>query len=129
MMAEDYVLHNGSLYDYTAGVYCGVLVKENVMRKLVALQHKHMEAVKQILTDEADKGNVFPSMWTLHYPEGEQTTVHYIDTSEDVYRLIDTAVYGHQPRHIPLVFVAGSMEEAKAMADAHYNQHRNSQDG
>jgi hypothetical protein len=47
-----YEIHPGSLYDYTAGCYCGVLVKEQVMRKLAVLQAQHMEAVKRLLTDE-----------------------------------------------------------------------------
>lgn len=119
-MESDYDLYPGSLYDYHAGAYCGVLITESVMRRLAKLQAKHLEDVKRVLADEADRGNVFPSMWTLHYPEGVQTTVRYIDKSADVRQRIGTAVHAHAPLHSPLVFIAGSMDEAKAMADAHH---------
>jgi len=117
-----YETYPGSLYDYTAGAYCGVLVKEHVMRKLAGLQAKHLEEVKRLLIDEADRGNVFPSMWTLHYPGGEQTTVNFIPKGDDVYQRIKNATTGAQPRHIPVVFIASSMEEAKAMADARHSE-------
>lgn len=117
-----YETYQGSLYDYTAGVYCGVLVKEPVMRKLAGLQAKHLEEVKRLLTDEADRGNVFPSMWTLHHPGGEQTTVNFISKDDDVYQRIKNATTGAQPRHIPVVFIASSMEEAKAMADERHSE-------
>lgn len=117
-----YETYPGSLYDYTAGVYCGVLVKEHVMRKLASLQTKHLEEVKRLLTNEADLGNVFPSMWTLHYPGGEQTTVIFISKDDDVYQRIKNATTAAQPRHIPVVFIASSMEEAKKMADERYSK-------
>lgn len=121
-MMVDYKIHNGTLYDYTAGSYCGVLVKENVMRKLVRLQQEHLEKVKRLLSDEADKGNVFPSMWTLHYPDEKQETVNFIDTKADVKLRIENATTSNQPRSHELVFIAGSMKEAKQMADARFSK-------
>lgn len=117
---ENYETYTGSLYDYTAGTSCGVLVTEKVMRRLVALQAAHLEAVKRILSDEADRGNVFPSMWTLHYPDGVQTTVNFIDTSADLKQRIKSAASAAAPRHVPLAFIAGGMQEAKEMADARH---------
>jgi hypothetical protein len=117
-MSDDYKIHAGTLYDYTASSYCGVLVKESVMKKLVKLQAQHLDDVKRILADGADKGDVYPSMWTLHYPQGDQETVHFIDTSIDVRDRIKNATYKNQPIVRPLVFIAGSMQEAKQMADA-----------
>lgn len=116
-----YEIYPGSLYDYTAGTNCGVLVKEDVMRKLAKLQAAHLETVKRLLTDEAARGNVFPSMWTLHYPEGKQTHVQFVDTSEDLARRIKSATASHPPRHHALVFVANSMDEARQMADEHHS--------
>lgn len=110
-------IHEGSLYEYSTGSFCGVLIKENVMRKLVRLQSDHLREVQRLLMNEADKDNVFPAMWTLHYPAGEQTIVNFIDISTDVYSSIKNAVHPHQPRHLPLVFIASSMEEAQLMAD------------
>lgn len=115
-----YEMHPGTLYDYTAGVACGVLVTEKVMRKLAALQAQHLEAVKRLLTDS--EGEVFPSMWTLHYPEGKQTTVHYIDTSRTVEERIRSAVVSRQPTAEYPVFIASSMDEARDMADARHEQ-------
>lgn len=117
-----YETYPGSLYDYTAGAYCGALVKEPVMRKLAALQAKHLEEVKRLLTDEADRGNVFPSMWTLHHPGGKQTTVNFIPKGDDVYQRIKNATTSNQPRRLPVVFIASSMDEAKAMADERYSE-------
>ncbi len=115
-----YEMHPGTLYDYTAGVQCGVLVTEKVMRKLAALQALHLEAVKRLLTDS--EGEVFPSMWTLHYPEGKQTTVRYIDTSSTVAERIRSAVVSRQPTAEYPVFIASSMDEARDMADARHEQ-------
>jgi len=115
-----YVLHPGTLYNYTAGVYCGVMTTEPVMRKLAALQAKHLEDVKRLLTDEAIRGNVFPSMWTLYYPDGEQTHVQYIATDADVHERIKSATTSNPPVVHRLVFIASSMDEAKAMAEARH---------
>ena len=117
---SEYKIHPGTLYDYTAGVYCGVLVTEKVMRKLAALQAKHLEDVKRLLADQADCGNVHPSMWTLHYPDGEQKDVKFIDTSADLRGRIKNATIANPPIAHQLVFVAGSMDEAKKMADARH---------
>lgn len=112
-----YKTYPGSLYDYTAGVRCGVLVTEPVMRKLAKLQARHLEEVKRMLIDECDRGNVFSSMWTLHYPQGQQTTVRFIDSDRDLKSSIKNACHTAAPKHEPLVFIASSMAEARAMAD------------
>ncbi|MCG2586545.1 hypothetical protein [Massilia sp. TS11] len=119
-MSKPYELHPSGLYDFTAGVHCGVLITENVMRKLAKLQAKHMEDVKRLLSEEASRGHVFPSMWTLYYPDGKQTTVRYIDTSETVDSRIKSALTTHQPNYCKVVFVAGTMKEAEEMALARF---------
>lgn len=113
--------YDGSLYSYTAGCLCGVLITEKVMRKLAKAQVKHLEEVKRILHDNKDT-DVFPSMWTLHYPEGKQTTVNFIDTSENVEQRIKNATMASTPRHLKLVFKANSMKEAEKMADTYYEK-------
>lgn len=120
-----YEIFNGSLYNYTAGALCGVLVKESVMKKLAKLQAKHLEDVKRVLRDGADNCEVFPSMWTLHYPGGKQTSVYYIDKSSNVNDRIKNAIVSNPPRHHPVVFVASEMDEAKSMADARYEEIEN----
>ena len=114
------VIYPGTLFDYTAGVYCGVLVTEPVMKRLAKLQAKHLEDVKRLLFDSAKRGDVFPKSWTLHYPKGDQTHVEFIDTSYTVEERLRYATIANPPRAHQLVFVAGSMQEAKEMADAHY---------
>jgi predicted nucleic acid-binding Zn-ribbon protein len=55
----EYKLHNGTLYTYSAGHYCGVLVTEKVMRKLVALQQKHLEDIfEEVRTTNSDMRDV-----------------------------------------------------------------------
>lgn len=114
----NYRTYPGTLYDYTAGVFCGVLVTEPVMRKLAALQAEHMEKVKRLLADNPD--GVFPSAWTLHHPDGKQTAVRYIDETRTLAKAIKSAVHGRQPEACFPVFIASSMAEAKAMADARH---------
>lgn len=111
----------GTLYDYTAGHYCGVLVTERVMRKLAASQARHTEEVKRILSDNKD--DVFPSSWTLHYPDGVQTAVYFIDTGKyarSVESSIEAALRCDQPRARFPVFYAPSMDAAKELADARH---------
>lgn len=118
----EYKMHEGSLYSYTAGIYAGVLVKENIMKRLVKLQTKHLEDVKRILLDGVDNDEVFPYGWTLHYPEGKQTQVTFIDKTRDVRRAIKSATTGHHPKYEPVVFIADSMEEAQSMAEARHEK-------
>lgn len=108
----------GTLYKYSAGAYCGVLVTERVMRKLAKLQAAHLESVKRLLADSVDE--VFPSMWTLHHPDGKQTHVEYIDLSRSAQRSIESAGVAHPPVACFPVFIAASMDEAKRMADARH---------
>jgi hypothetical protein len=105
----------GTLYDYSAGCYCGVLVTEPVMRKLAALQARHLDDVKRVLADNASE--CFPSAWTLHYPGGVQTQVHYIDSKGSVERSIKHALISHPPTARFPVFIADSQATAKQLAD------------
>lgn len=112
------IQYPGTLYDYTAGVLCGVLVTERVMKKLAALQANHLELVRRVLHDNMDE--VFPSSWTLHYPEGKQVAVHYIDRAPRtrVEDRIKSATHSSQPLARFPVFIAASQDEAKMLADA-----------
>jgi len=109
------------LFDFTAGVYCGVLMPEHVMKKLAKLQAAYLQDVKRLLTDHKDE--LYPSSWTLHYPEGKQTQVKFTSTEtecDSIESRINNATIASKPVHCPLVFNASSMEEAEAMANAHY---------
>ena len=120
MSETDWTVHEGSLYDYTAGAYCGVLITESVMKRLAKMQASHLADVRRLLSDEAERGNVYPSGWTLHHPGGKQTEVRYIDTTASLSDRIRLGTTPGKPIHKPLVFVAASMDEARAMADAHF---------
>lgn len=109
-------MYPGTLFKYHSGAQCGVLVTESVMKKLARLQSDHLEAVKRLLTDSGDQ--VKPYMWTLHYPDGKQTIVTYIDTSRTVADSIRCALHSGRPEAVFPVFIAESMGEAEAMADA-----------
>lgn len=110
------VTYPGTLYDYHAGSLVGVLVTEKVMRKLAQAQARHLEQVKRILTDAGEE-QVFPASWTLHYPNGKQTTVRFIDTNSDLEKRIRWGTHTNPPEAVFPVFIAGSMKEAEQMAD------------
>ena len=111
-------IHPQTLFDYSAGCYCGVLVTERIMKKLAKLQHEHSEAVKRLFMDNRD--DVFPSMWTLSKASGTQETVRYIDTTATLEQRIASATRCDSPRACYPVFIAGSMQEAEAMGDEYY---------
>lgn len=116
-MSKKYKLYNGRLYNYGNFFTCGVLIRERIMRKISKLQSKYLEEVKKVLTSGAENNEVFSSNWTLHYPEGEQTTVRFIDISLDVKNSIDSATLTAKPLYSPVVFIAASMKEAEEMAN------------
>lgn len=114
-----YELINEKLYDYTAGVYCGVLVPEHVMKKLAKLQAKHLEEVKKVLTEY--KEELYPSMWTLYHPNGEQTVVRYVVKEPfNIEENIRNAVVGRHPTYIKTVYSATSRKDAKRQAEERF---------
>jgi len=116
MMDNKVKLHPENLYSYNAGGTCSVLVTEGVMKELAKLQAMHLHKVKKLLNSRISE--VYPSGWTLHYPDGVQTMVDYIEDGGDVAQQIKWATTANKPVHKPLVFIASSMNEAAAMADA-----------
>lgn len=118
-MRDEIKIHAGSLYDYTASCYCGVLMKERVMKKLVALQQKHLQEIKALLADANDKGEIFDSSWTLFHADGEQIIVRYIDPDSNVEQRIKNATACDTSKHYSLVFEA-TYDKAVEMAKAHY---------
>jgi len=119
---ENYEIISEKLFDFSAGAYCGVMMPEYVMKKLAKLQAAYLQSVQRLLTEH--KSELYPSEWTLHYPEGKQTTVRLTQDkgSEVVERRIKLATVAGKPKHLPLVFKANSMEEAKKMADSHFEE-------
>jgi hypothetical protein len=118
-----YKKYDGTLFSISSYA-CGVLVKEKTMKRLAGLYSKHLEEVKTILKDEAERGNVFPYMWTLAYPDGKQTNVTYIDESRSVDSAIRCATLCNQPIESKLVFISSSMDDAKKQAEEYYEQQK-----
>lgn len=71
-------------FDFPAGMYCGLFVKEKTAKKLQKLLWRQTQEIKEFLT--ANKGNLLPMEWTLAYPspDKEQTTVYFSDQSDSV---------------------------------------------
>lgn len=66
-------------FNMPAGAYCGVLLREPAMKKMQKLLYKQTQEIKRLLTESLDDIEV--ANWTLAYPDGVQTTVHYFDAA------------------------------------------------
>ena len=109
------------LFDFTNSQYCGVLVTEQVMKRLVKLESKYLHEVRLVLNEELDNGAVFPSNWGLTYPEGVQTTYHYTSKNkDDAKRRIELATMQSKVVHQPIVFIASDDKAAQIQADEYY---------
>lgn len=71
-------------FNFPAGVYCGLFIKEKTAKKLQKLLWRHTQEIKEFLT--ANKGDLLPMDWTLAYPmpDKKQTTVYYSSQSYSV---------------------------------------------
>lgn len=115
------MLSDVRLFDFTNSQYSGVLVTEQVMKKLVKLESKYLHEVKLLLNEELTKGSVFPSDWGLTYPEGVQTTYRYTNKNKDeAKRRIELATMQSKVIHQPIVFIATDYEDAQIQADEYY---------
>lgn len=72
----------GNWFNVDNGAYCGVVMPENVMKKLAKLYTKHNDEVKDLLTQHKDE--IYPYEWTLAYPNGEQNIVEFNSASMSV---------------------------------------------
>lgn len=69
-------------FDFPAGCYCGVAVKEKTFKKLQKLLYRQTQEIKEFLV--SNKEDIVPIDWTLAYPDGKQTTIHYTRQNESV---------------------------------------------
>lgn len=65
----------GNWFNINNGEYCGIVMPEHVMKKLVKLYAKHNDEVKDLLTQHKDE--IYPYDWTLAYPNGKQKVVTF----------------------------------------------------
>lgn len=62
-------------FDFPAGCYCGLVVKEATAKKLMKILYRQIQEIKEFLHQH--KEDLATSNWTLVYPCGEQTVIHY----------------------------------------------------
>jgi hypothetical protein len=109
------------LFDFTNSQYCGVLITEQVMKRLVKLESKYLHEVKLILNEELSNGAVFPSDWGLTYPKGVQTTYRYTSKNkDDAKHRIELATMQSKVVYQPIVFIASDYRAAQIQADEYY---------
>lgn len=79
---------NDKWFHMPAGHYCGVCIKEKTAKKLQKLLYRHSQEIKDLLTQH--KEDLLEYHWTLAYPNGKQTSVHYspLRCEEDIDRAI-----------------------------------------
>jgi len=62
-------------FDFPAGCYCGLVVKEATAKKLMKILYRQTQEIKEFLHQH--KEDLATSNWTLVYPCGKQTAIHY----------------------------------------------------
>ena len=110
------------LYDFSAGIYCGVFIPEKVMKKIAKLNAKYVNEVRKVLDD--NKNELYPQEWTLaNRMDGadikKQVIVRYTLTSstqKDVEKRI-ALFKAPLPHYEPEVFMVDSHKEAQEIAE------------
>lgn len=62
-------------FDFPAGCYCGLVVKEATAKKLMKILYRQTQEIKEFLHQH--KEDLATSNWTLVYPYGKQAVIHY----------------------------------------------------
>jgi hypothetical protein len=119
-MTEHKTLPN-RMYDLPAGHYCGVIMPEHVMKRIMRAAAKYSNEVKKILNDH--KAELHSSQWTGSYRTGsdgkitEHVKIHYVLTDDqEVERRIALFKPG-QPTCLNTVYVVNDYKEAQAVCD------------
>lgn len=102
-------------FDVNMGCYSGVLVREDVAKKLSKILYKQTQELKEFLVANIDALEV--SDWTLAYPDGKQTSVTYYNpdkTKDDVMYRINLINKDKIMTYKPDVFLASNMKDAEA---------------
>jgi len=101
-------------FDVNMGVYNGVLVREDVAKKLAKLIYKQNQELKEFLVANIDA--LEETNWTLAYPNDEQKSVTYYNpntTKEDILHRINLINKDQIMRYKPDVFIAKNMKDAE----------------
>ena len=75
-------------FDFPAGCYCGLVVKEATAKKLMKILYRQTQEIKEFLHQH--KEDLATSNWTLVYPCGKQTVIHY--TYADPFSSVDDRI-------------------------------------
>ena len=75
-------------FDFPAGCYCGLVVKEATAKKLMKILYRQTQEIKEFLHQH--KEDLATSNWTLVYPCGKQTIIHY--TYADQFSSVDDRI-------------------------------------
>lgn len=62
-------------FDFPAGCYCGLVVKEATAKKLMKILYRQTQEIKEFLHQH--KEDLAASDWTLVYPGGKQTVIKF----------------------------------------------------
>lgn len=107
------------LYDMAANQYCGVVMPQNVMRKLTKLIDKYQSEVRKMLYEHADE--LHSAHWTMALDKelGESIYVYYtlsVEDDADIERRIKL-FKPNQPKYVPDFFMVDTHDEARDYAD------------
>lgn len=113
------------LYNYPAGPYCGVLVPEEVMRKIAKYNLNYASGIRKILNEYKDElyvsnwtsatkwsGNKIVARVTVTYTE-ESATEEKLDQRISLFSEALAAL----PAYVPEVFLVNSRDEATRIAE------------
>ncbi len=77
MSKRSQLRHPDKLYKCSPSIYCGFLVKNDVMRKLQKITTKFEMEVREILSNNID--NIEMDGWSLAHPNGKQVSVEFAE--------------------------------------------------
>lgn len=116
-------LYDKKMYDLNAGMYCGLLMEEDVMKQVLKAQYRYINEIKKIFNSNKEK--LRPSYWTLANKKDEegnikkQVTVKFFKQDciqEDIeYRIKLFKV--EQPKHVKELYIVKDYEEAERIAE------------
>lgn len=111
---------NGNYFNINPGQFCGIIAGEKLAKKIAKLLAKQNNELKDLLSEYKDELMVYN--WTLAYPDGVQSTVHFVKPydTDDVVRRIEMFNKQAILKKIDNLFVADDMKEAERIYMEHF---------
>lgn len=115
-------LYDKKMYDLSAGMYCGLLMEEDVMKQVLKAQYKYINEIKKIFNSNKEK--LRPSYWTLANKKDKegnitkQVTVKFFtpDYIQEIEHRINLFQV-EQPKYIKELYMVKDYEEAERIAE------------